>query len=386
MADVVNTQKSTRLQFTDSTGAKLNANLKTDAKSVLLSDGTRLIDWMNSADRKAAKTVIQVLEHLSMQHLTAAEISGLLTGISYDETTGKIKYTKYDGSSDSLNTALNKIAVNFTMEKGDASDEAEKGKVYLVLTLEDNTNMKVNVTELVDVYGGTEGDMVTITISAEKKISAGLKDGSIPITKLTQEVQDKINETYVLPVGDSALGGVKNGGTVRINVDGSMDAEVIKLNDMVTTMKFTTNKTPNVTCNVEMDSVGPLNIAADGTAAVSVTVGQFPENITVTSGVVKVFCRPISVGTVTTFTEFGTANVTTRPTDGVASVACAITNPLSYFVSGVNYEFYAVVNYSCNMTITPEGDGAEPITIEFTPVGTSAHIYKICSVETGDTP
>lgn len=75
--------------------------------------------------------------------------------------------------------------------------EGQTAGTYLVLTLANATNDKVyiNVGDLIEyvVSGSSDLDSVQIAISADHKVTASIKDGSIEIGKLASAVQDKIN-------------------------------------------------------------------------------------------------------------------------------------------------------------------------------------------------
>lgn len=227
MADVL-TMKNIQMQLTDGSGVKSSVNFATSDTAVKMANGATLKQWAGATDKLITAERIKLFSHMSQQHLTASEISGLLVDSEYDEATGKLKFTTYDGKTKTLNTALNKIAVNFTMRKGDNTNEAEAGKVFLVLTLEDGSTMEVDVTSLVDIYEGSEGTSVIVTVDENKHINATLVDGSIPLTKLEQEVQDKILETYTLPVAGEGLGGIKASETISVDGEtGIANADVV---------------------------------------------------------------------------------------------------------------------------------------------------------------
>lgn len=98
------------------------------------------------------------------------ELSSLFTEISFNEATGVITFTRVNGSALALDTKLEKLAVNF---KYDAENER------LVITLDDGTEQYVDMSALVTIYEFINSDTIIFTVSADGKVSADLKNGSI---------------------------------------------------------------------------------------------------------------------------------------------------------------------------------------------------------------
>lgn len=76
---------------------------------------------------------------------------------------------------------------------------AEAG-TYIVLTLANTTEDKlyINVSDLIEYVtsGSTEEDSVQVAVSADHKVTASIKDGSIALGKLAAGVQTKINQAH----------------------------------------------------------------------------------------------------------------------------------------------------------------------------------------------
>ena len=190
-------------------------------------------------------------------HNTAADahtdlVAGMITDIKLsDNKDGVFTITKKDGSTYTIDTMLEKVTTNFTYNE-------ETGN--LELTYDDGTVQEVSLARFVDTYIGTqEGDtgvQVKVTIdSATKKISATIENGVVAKAMLTAELQAEIDNkvdkvegkglstndytdaekeklagiaeganNYSLPIAGDILGGVKNGGNVVVNADGTMTA------------------------------------------------------------------------------------------------------------------------------------------------------------------
>ena len=77
---------------------------------------------------------------LDTDKATVTQISGLVQSIAVDDTTGVITLTKYNGSTSTIQTTLNKIAVNFAYDYATQS---------LILTLNDGTTATIPLNTLI---------------------------------------------------------------------------------------------------------------------------------------------------------------------------------------------------------------------------------------------
>ena len=240
-----------------------SVDVKTSDAAVYLPDGTTLRQWINNSDTVHSEFQKKLAEHMAANvHVDAEKIDSLLTGVTYDESNGKFTITKHDGSTTEIDTALEKLAVNFTMERGEEGTEDE-GKVFLVLTLDDDSTMKVEVTELVDIYTGSEGDNVIVTVDNEGAIHATMVAKSIGMDLLTDELVAAITKEYVLPAATAeALGGVMVGNGLAVATDGTLSAANVTADGDVASLNFAT----------EADTV-VLAITGPADSMVTATVG-----------------------------------------------------------------------------------------------------------------
>lgn len=172
----------------------------------------------------------------------------LYKNVTFDGETGQFTFTKADGSTTVIDTALEKVVTNFTYD-----DESQS----LILTLEDGSELSIPMSAFIDDYTGGTTSAGTIAVSASNEITFTLANGAVAYTNLATDVQQKFTaleqashthsnkpvldattasyttqeknklaglNNYTLPVGGDALGGVKNGGNVTINPDGTMNA------------------------------------------------------------------------------------------------------------------------------------------------------------------
>ncbi|CDD64922.1 putative uncharacterized protein [Firmicutes bacterium CAG:882] len=101
---------------------------------------------------------------------TKVEIASLVADVGYDETTGIFTITKKNGSVLTIDTKLEKLAVNF---KYDATTQ------QLIITLDDGSKQYIDLSALITQYEFMDTDTVTFAIGLDGKVSAALKQGSV---------------------------------------------------------------------------------------------------------------------------------------------------------------------------------------------------------------
>lgn len=101
---------------------------------------------------------------------TKAEVSTLVQDVAFEEKTGIITITKKNGSKITIDTQMEKIAVNF-------SYNAETQQI--ILTLIDGTKQYIDLTALITQYEFLDSDTVAFSIDSTGKVSAIVKEASI---------------------------------------------------------------------------------------------------------------------------------------------------------------------------------------------------------------
>ena len=101
---------------------------------------------------------------------TKTEVATLVSDVTFEESTGIITITKKNGSKVTLDTQMEKIAVNF-----DYDPTTEK----IMLTLIDGTKQYIDLSALITQYEFLDTDTVAFTIGTDGKVSAVVKEGSI---------------------------------------------------------------------------------------------------------------------------------------------------------------------------------------------------------------
>ena len=98
------------------------------------------------------------------------EASKLIKNFELDKATGIITITYLSGATVTIDTMLEKLAVNFDY------DQTEQ---RLVITLDDGTVKYVNLKSLITQYEFKDTDTVAFAVDADGNVSAIVKEGSI---------------------------------------------------------------------------------------------------------------------------------------------------------------------------------------------------------------
>lgn len=98
------------------------------------------------------------------------EISELFKEVSYDELTGIITFTRKNGATLTIDTPMEKI------QTGIYYDPVTE---MLTLPLIDGTTIGVDLSRLITEYDFSDSDTIALSVSAEGKVTAIIKEGSI---------------------------------------------------------------------------------------------------------------------------------------------------------------------------------------------------------------
>ncbi len=101
---------------------------------------------------------------------TKAEVSTLVQDVEFEEKTGIITITKKNGSKITIDTQMEKIAVNFSYNAGTQQ---------IILTLIDGTRQYIDLAALITQYEFLDSDTVAFSIDSTGKVSAIVKEASI---------------------------------------------------------------------------------------------------------------------------------------------------------------------------------------------------------------
>jgi hypothetical protein len=119
---------------------------------------------------------------LAQDKADAADVANVIIDFTMDDTTGVMTFTRFDGSTFTHDTAVEKIALNCYLE-GDS----------FVLELADGTKQKVSLSNFIDTYTFSSTDTIRITANG-KNISADIPDGKITLAKLEPTILSTIRQ------------------------------------------------------------------------------------------------------------------------------------------------------------------------------------------------
>ena len=124
--------------------------------------------------------------------LVETETAMLIADVDIDLATGVITVTKKDGSKTTIDTALEKVPSTFEFV-----EDTENDRFYLKVTNVDGTSSQTEVTNLMNQYTFSEGDIVSFVISKSgttTTVTANIKNGSIGLAQLSTEVKQYYEE------------------------------------------------------------------------------------------------------------------------------------------------------------------------------------------------
>lgn len=134
------------------------------------SDATPLNESnLNKLD-SATDTIDDRVIILDTTKATKTEVATLVADVTFEESTGIITITKKNGSRVTIDTQMEKIAVNFTYNPTTQQ---------IILTLIDGTKQYINLSALITQYEFLDTDTVAFIIGTDGKVSAIVKEGSI---------------------------------------------------------------------------------------------------------------------------------------------------------------------------------------------------------------
>lgn len=101
---------------------------------------------------------------------TKTEVATLVVDVTFEESTGIITITKKNGSKITIDTQMEKIAINFVYNPTTQQ---------IILTLIDGTKQYIDLSALITQYEFLDSDTVAFYIDSSGKVSAIVKEGSI---------------------------------------------------------------------------------------------------------------------------------------------------------------------------------------------------------------
>lgn len=122
-------------------------------------------------------------ESLDTTKADKAQLNNMVTDISFNDKNGVISITKYDNTVLNIDTAIEKIAVNF---------EYNAQTQQLILTLESGEKQYIDMSAIITQYEFKDTDTIAFSVDSDGKVSASIKSGSITKAMLSSEVMSAI--------------------------------------------------------------------------------------------------------------------------------------------------------------------------------------------------
>ena len=123
------------------------------------------------------------IDEIDTTKVSADQLNNMVTDVSFNDKTGVISITKYNGTVLNIDTAMEKIAVNF---------EYNAQTQQLILTLENGEKQYIDMSALITQYEFKDTDTIAFSIDSSGKVSASIKSGSITKAMLSSEVMSAI--------------------------------------------------------------------------------------------------------------------------------------------------------------------------------------------------
>lgn len=128
-------------------------------------------------------SIASTVESIDTTKADADQLNNMVTDISFNDKNGVITIIKYDNTVLNIDTAMEKIAVNF---------EYNAQTQQLILTLENGEKQYIDMSALITQYEFKDTDTIAFSVDSDGKVSASIKSGSITKAMLSSEVMSAI--------------------------------------------------------------------------------------------------------------------------------------------------------------------------------------------------
>jgi hypothetical protein len=185
----------------------------------------------------------------------------LVKEILWDESNGTLTVVKMNGSKAVIDTKLEKLAVNF---KYDPQTQ------QLIITLDDGTTQKVDLSALITEYEFLDSDTIAFELTSDGKVKAIVKEGSIQERHLRPDyladikVESSKAVASAKSAGESETKAAKSATDAKDSADRAQEIEN-EINKKLTMTEFDVNEdgelvyTDNSAYNFVVDNDGNLN-------------------------------------------------------------------------------------------------------------------------------
>lgn len=128
--------------------------------------GQTLLNRLNNAINGIDDRVVT----LNAEKASTDDLNGSIVNVRLDEKTGIFTFTRFNGTTFTINTALEEVLTNF---------KYDNATQQLVLTLADGTTQNVDLSALITQYDFTNSATILWTTTQEGKVVANIKPNSI---------------------------------------------------------------------------------------------------------------------------------------------------------------------------------------------------------------
>ena len=123
------------------------------------------------------------IDEIDTTKVSADQLNNMVTNVSFNNKNGVISITKHNGTVLNIDTAMEKIAVNF---------EYNAQTQQLILTLENGEKQYIDMSALITQYEFKDTDTIAFSVDSSGKVSASIKSGSITKAMLSSEVMSAV--------------------------------------------------------------------------------------------------------------------------------------------------------------------------------------------------
>lgn len=123
------------------------------------------------------------IDEIDTTKVSADQLNNMVTDVSFNDKNGVISITKHNGTVLNIDTAMEKIAVNF---------EYNAQTQQLILTLESGEKQYIDMSALITQYEFKDTDTIAFSVDSSGKVSASIKSGSITKAMLSSEIMASI--------------------------------------------------------------------------------------------------------------------------------------------------------------------------------------------------
>ena len=147
------------------------------------------------------------------------DLSNKITDITYNSTSKKIQL-KVGENTYGAGFDASAFIKDGMLSSVELVDHEKKKQLKLTFNTDSGKGIVyVDVNDLVDVYTGTNGAKINVTVSADNKISADVKTGSIEKTDLTTSVQSSLNKADAALAKPAEIDAVATESLLKIKYD-----------------------------------------------------------------------------------------------------------------------------------------------------------------------